>query len=215
MFIVDLQSDEAAERQRILREKKTMFVSPFERYKRVMPMVAAQEEEDRKNQEKEEAERSRVAQQEEERTAKSIERVHEHFKIVAENVSGGNSNTPSESRVPKVQLPLSQMHGRKRKRQSDAMDSMDYGDVSKYDVSTPRPSRDVTVCQSYVKKCKNEIPISPRPQKGAKHNAATRISSPARAVQVRQNFGPKNKNMALPKTETDANQRQQQTTRIE
>lgn len=166
-----------------------MFVSPFERYKRVMPMVAAQEEQERKLEAKQEAERHREAVDEAEETAMSIQRVHEHFKNVAQT-----SNVPEnaiESRNDKIQVPLSQMHGRKRKRQSDLVDSSDYPEDSKCDVSTPKPSIEVTITQSYARKRKAETTDHPRPCKEMKHDPTMKIPNKGKNNQNNQVF-PKN-----------------------
>ncbi|KAJ8666846.1 hypothetical protein QAD02_008508 [Eretmocerus hayati] len=76
--------DELEETQEGNKNKRKMvFISPFERYKRVQPFVAEEERKEREKQEKEEAERIRLLQKSREDTAASIGRVHDHFRKVA------------------------------------------------------------------------------------------------------------------------------------
>ncbi|XP_017890648.2 exosome component 10 [Ceratina calcarata] len=97
-------------------KKKFVFVSPFERYKRVIPMVAEEESRERERQKQEEERANKLTETEsqgEDRELKekdteleeSKNRVHEHFKKVAKRKL--------------FQTPLSQMEGRKKKRDSN------------------------------------------------------------------------------------------------
>ena len=112
-------------------------------------MVAAHEAEERERQEKIEAERVRVAVKNELATARSIDRVHDHFQNVVQN-----ANISPEPRVPKTPIPLGQMHGRKRKRQSDVNDTEEYRNDS----------------QNFTRKRRNESPDS-KPAKQMKREA--------------------------------------------
>lgn len=126
-------------------KRKLVFISPFERYKRVQPMVAAEEKREREKQEKEEAERLKKLQKNQEDITASISRVHEHFKkVVQENqepifestnenqsreiasneLPSTNLNRRGSQRNPKIVTSfspslqtLSKMPGKKRKRQ--------------------------------------------------------------------------------------------------
>lgn len=131
------------------KKKRTPFISPFERYKRVLPMVAAEEAEEREKREKEEAERLKLIDNNKKETTESINRVHEHFKNVATTVTDSvntpqpahvGSCQPAKSKKPKPeQKSLSQMQGRKRKRQSNYRDDDTKSTTSQPDLSTPVP----------------------------------------------------------------------------
>lgn len=105
-------SENEDEEQSCTKKRKFIFVSPFERYKRVIPMVAEEESRERQRQEQEEAERAdKLTKTENQGEGKNMEieesknRVYEHFKKIAKKKQS--------------QIPLSQMEGRKRKRDSD------------------------------------------------------------------------------------------------
>ncbi|XP_017798414.1 PREDICTED: exosome component 10 [Habropoda laboriosa] len=105
------------------RKKKFVFVSPFERYKRVIPMVAEEETQERERQkqeedkEKEKKERLNKGENVEQKDiTESRNRVLQHFKKVTEIVTEKGAST--SSRKPS-KVPLSQMQGRKRKQNSD------------------------------------------------------------------------------------------------
>lgn len=85
-------------KQTICGNKKLPFVSPFERYKRVMPMIAEQEAKER---EKQEIEKKNILTNKEKN--ESIQRVQEHFNDIVQNKYSSNN------------IALSQMHNRKRK----------------------------------------------------------------------------------------------------
>ncbi|XP_076753947.1 exosome component Rrp6 [Xylocopa sonorina] len=95
-------------------DKKFVFVSPFERYKRVIPMIA--EEEARERERQEEENRLNNAEIEKEDIAESKKNVHEHFKQVSEMMAKGKVATRSKK---SSQISLSQMQGRKRKRDAN------------------------------------------------------------------------------------------------
>ncbi|XP_031778238.1 exosome component 10 [Nasonia vitripennis] len=124
------------------KKGKLVFISPFERYKRVMPMIVEEERKAREKAEQEEAERIRKLQKSQQDTAASISRVHEHFvTVVQENVISpkltGNAVSADKkspqmiqvnsrfdrivhkhhNRSPSSYQTLSQMPGKKRKRQ--------------------------------------------------------------------------------------------------
>ncbi|XP_058793468.1 exosome component 10 isoform X2 [Phymastichus coffea] len=80
VFDCSSSEDEIVEMQvNNVKKKKLIFISPFERYKRVQPMVAEEEKLEREKQEKEEAERLKQLQKTQEETSASISRVHDHF----------------------------------------------------------------------------------------------------------------------------------------
>ena len=98
------------------KKKKFVFVSPFERYKRVIPMIAEEEAREREKQKEEEENRLNELKKKEKELEESKNRVYEHFKQVSQTVAGDSiSKSPRKS----SQVPLSQMSGRKRKRDSN------------------------------------------------------------------------------------------------
>ncbi|CAK9815186.1 Exosome component 10 [Anthophora quadrimaculata] len=132
------------------RKKKFVFVSPFERYKRVIPMVAeeeAQERERQKQEEKAEEERLNKEEKPEEKDiVESKNRVYQHFKQVAEIVRGDDASAPSRK---SSKVPLSQMHGRKRKRDSN-INKQNKAKKGKDEdnLLTPVPSLEARITQS-------------------------------------------------------------------
>ncbi|XP_011867465.1 PREDICTED: exosome component 10 [Vollenhovia emeryi] len=98
---------------------KTIFVSPFMRYKCVIPMLVDQEAKEHEN-------RQRKGKEEEEEEAlikleddinESINRVHQHFKQVSQTHEQVKIS-PKKKKKSK-QLSLSQIHGGKRKGEFD------------------------------------------------------------------------------------------------
>ncbi|CAG5103539.1 Similar to Exosc10: Exosome component 10 (Mus musculus), partial [Cotesia congregata] len=81
--------EDSAARKKLLKAKK-LFVSPFQRYKLVIPMIAAIEELERKRKEEEEKRteetKTRLAEREAADNAERVERIHEHFmNVVSQN----------------------------------------------------------------------------------------------------------------------------------
>lgn len=139
------QQDESADlkSENSRKKSKLVFISPFERYKRVMPMIVEEERKAREKAEQDEAERIKKLQKSQQETAASISRVHQHFvKVVQQNVVVNpkfmedpesldkksdqmirvNSRfdkivNKQNYRSPASCQTLSQMHGKKRKRQ--------------------------------------------------------------------------------------------------
>uniref|UniRef100_A0A0C9RHK2 Exosome complex component 10 homolog n=1 Tax=Fopius arisanus TaxID=64838 RepID=A0A0C9RHK2_9HYME len=135
-----------------LRRTKTLFVSPFERYKRVLPVIAAQEAEEREREEREREERTAAARTEKEETLQSIDRVRQHFlEVTKERVQSDEDRT------------LGEMTGRKRKREDeDDVEAV----CEEVDVSTPKPGRDSTVADSLRgKRHKEERELQSRNEK--------------------------------------------------
>ncbi|XP_033210352.1 exosome component 10 isoform X2 [Belonocnema kinseyi] len=83
--------------------KRLPFVSPFERYKRVMPMIAEHEAEERERWAKEKKKEYKLTNSEK---TESINRVYEHFIFQVENKIAVEAN---------INISLSQMHSKKRK----------------------------------------------------------------------------------------------------
>lgn len=136
------------------RKKRFPFVSPFERYKRVIPMIAEQEAQEREKLRQEEENRLNELKMKEDEMAESKNRVHKHFKRVSQMVSEG-----SASDLPKKpsQTPLSQMSGRKRKRDSNINKQDEVQDKKiKDDLSNPTPMLETKTTQ-YVKQESDEI----------------------------------------------------------
>ncbi|CAL1681433.1 unnamed protein product [Lasius platythorax] len=151
-------------------KKKAIFISPYMRYKCVIPMIVHHEAKERERQQKEgekkeEGEnRSTVKVEEkhidETEINKSKDRVYEHFKqVVSQAVSKEVEVLPKKKKKKKKthnnQLILNQMaqQGKKRKRESDIKNEIQVKIDNNY-FSTPTPSLDVRVMQS--KKIKRE-----------------------------------------------------------
>lgn len=124
-----------------LKNARKHFISPFGRYKLVIPMVAAQEAKERALKEKQEKERTEAGKKLTEETEKSKERVHSHFVEVAQ---AAVSNTPVAKKTKveekKVQMnnlktPLSSLLPGKRKREADSVDRGRMKKESKLDLS--------------------------------------------------------------------------------
>ena len=136
------------------RKKRFLFVSPFERYKRVIPMIAEQEAQERERLRQEEENRLNELKRKEDEVAESKKRVYEHFKRVSQIATEG-----SVSDLPKKpsQMPLSQMSGRKRKRDSNINKQDEVQDKkNKDDLSNPTPMLE-TKTTRYVKQESDEI----------------------------------------------------------
>lgn len=143
------QDEESAESSPRKSKRRTPFVSPFERYKRVLPMVAAEEAKEKEKREKEEAERLKRLEDTEKEITESKNRVYEHFKQVSTTVTSpvgaqGPNNVdpqqPDQSKKQKpVYKPLSAMQGRKRKRQSNYAEVDAEPVPPEIDLSTPVP----------------------------------------------------------------------------
>lgn len=113
-------------------KKKAIFISPYMRYKCVIPMIMHHETKEREKQqkenEKEEEEEKRstinakVEHIDESEINESKSRVYEHFKQICQTANKEVVDLPKKKKKKKKtckQLTLGQMHGRKRKRESD------------------------------------------------------------------------------------------------
>ncbi|XP_071632679.1 exosome complex component 10 homolog [Temnothorax longispinosus] len=108
-------------------KKKTIFISPFMRYKCVIPMIMDQETKERetrqekREKEKEEEEGPSVKIEDEyvdeAEINESKNRVHEHFKQVSQTNKQVATLPKKKKKKKSKQLILSQIHGGKRKRQ--------------------------------------------------------------------------------------------------
>lgn len=124
----------------------------------MIPMVAeeeALEREREREREKQEAESRLIKDETDEEITDSKNRVYEHFKQVSQIVS--------ESCVPvvprkSVKIPLSQMHGRKRKRDSNINRKPADGLKEKADAKllTPIPSLEGRITQGVKKELDEE-----------------------------------------------------------
>ena len=155
------EDDDVGNEQKSVRKKKFVFVSPFERYKRVIPMVAEEEAQERERQRQEEDRLNKVKEDEEkeeggeDEITKSKNRVFEHFKQVAEVAGGGvvvipkkRKKASSESPPKKPsQVPLGQMQGRKRKRDSNISKQNDARERNNESFLTPVPLLDIKTSQ--------------------------------------------------------------------
>ncbi|XP_076231525.1 exosome component Rrp6 [Calliopsis andreniformis] len=140
---VTSEDEEMEGEQKNIKKKKFIFISPFERYKRVIPMVAEEEARERERQKQEEEARLTKVKKEEEEIAESKNRVFEHFKQVAQGAEGVATTPP---RKP-LQTPLSQMQGRKRKRDSNIIKQEETQEKSNDSLLTPAPSLETKITQ--------------------------------------------------------------------
>lgn len=105
-------------------KKKDIFISPYMRYKCVIPMVVHHEMKERERQQKEEEKHSTINNGEEHIDETEINeskgRVYEHFKQISQTVNT-TLETPKKKKKKKTCKPLSlsEMKGKKRKRESD------------------------------------------------------------------------------------------------
>ncbi|XP_015174926.1 PREDICTED: exosome component 10 [Polistes dominula] len=107
------------------RNKKFIFISPYERYKRVIPMVAEQEEKDRQKQEKEEEERLNEIRNKDE-------------SLISVSDEQTSSNRSPKPKKKKMCIPLKEMPGRKRKKDLSMNDTSE--ELSNSNMFTPIPS---------------------------------------------------------------------------
>ncbi|RLU22965.1 hypothetical protein DMN91_005243 [Ooceraea biroi] len=141
--------------------KKAIFVSPFMRYKRVIPMVADQEAKEREKELKKEVEEQRLNEGVSEECIskneidESKERVYEHFKQISQTVTT-DDQASSKKKKKNAKLTLGQMHGRKRKRESDIAKAHENQERDNSEFSTPRPSLDTRIVHM-SKKAKQDI----------------------------------------------------------
>ncbi|XP_076278935.1 exosome component Rrp6 isoform X2 [Lasioglossum baleicum] len=118
--------------QQNMKKKKFVFVSPFERYKRVIPMIAQEEAQERERQKQAEENRLNKEKKDDEEIVESKNRVYELFKQVSQIVKGENSKKPSP-------VSLGQMQGRKRKRDSNIKKEDDTQEKANDSLLTPAP----------------------------------------------------------------------------
>ncbi|XP_067213814.1 exosome complex component 10 homolog [Linepithema humile] len=128
-------------------KKKAIFISPFMRYKCVIPMIADYEAKEREKQQKEEENCStaKVELVDETEINESKNRVLEHFKEVSQTTNNEVVTSAKKKKKKKPKhLILGQMHGRKRKRESNIRNK---SQEESYDsnFSTPSSSLDATI----------------------------------------------------------------------
>ncbi|GAB1859700.1 phospholipase A1 [Camponotus japonicus] len=105
-------------------KKKDIFISPYMRYKCVIPMVVHHEMKERERQQKEEEKHSTISIEEEHidetEINESKDRVYEHFKQISQTINT-TLEPPKKKKKKKTckLLSLSEMKGKKRKRESD------------------------------------------------------------------------------------------------
>lgn len=160
--------------------KKQIFISPFKRYKCVIPMIAEQEAKEREKQQKEEEEkRLNETTMIKDKTTDEVEiiesknRVYEHFKQVSQSLneevqnSSNDNNKKKKKKKKKSNILLSQMPNRKRKKEFDFKKESDYQESSNQNFSTPAPSLDVRI-QHIPKKMKQQTQNALEKQKTQK-----------------------------------------------
>ncbi|KAH0550286.1 exosome component 10 [Cotesia glomerata] len=154
---VNSDDEDSAARKKLLKAKK-LFASPFQRYKLVIPMIAAIEELERKRKEEEEKRteetKTRLDEREAADNAERVERIHEHFMNVV------SQNDKSKKKIDdNLQVPLTAIPGtKKRKRDIEDDDDDDNDDdknnvrQSKLDFTNPAPAKASTVVVNSFKK---------------------------------------------------------------
>lgn len=130
------------------------------RYKCVMPMIVEQEAQERERQRKKGEEEKEENEEEERSTVKvegnidaeideSKKRIYEHFKHISQ---AANETTASAKKKKKsTNLVLGQMHGRKRKRESE-IGCRETSDDSEFSVPTPSPDVQIARRSKKIKK---------------------------------------------------------------
>lgn len=124
-------------------KKKFVFVSPFERYKRVIPMIAEEEARERERQ-KQEEDRGNKLKIEEREIIESKKKVYEHFKQLTQARVEGMLTKPSKK---PSQIPLGQMQGRKRTRESNISKQDEKREKTNDNLLTPIPSLTTKIAQ--------------------------------------------------------------------
>lgn len=161
-------------------KKKAIFISPYMRYKCVIPMIVHHETKEREkqqkeNEKKEEEKRATVNAKEEHIDESEINesksRVYEHFKQICQTANKEVVDLPKKKKKKKKickQLTLGQMHGRKRKRESDIKNEIQ--EKRNNDFSTPTSPSDIKVIH-VSKKVKREIQETNEERKGQDNNS--------------------------------------------
>lgn len=117
-------------------------------------MIAEQEAQEREKEKQEEENRLNKLKKEETEIVESKNRVYEHFKQVSQMITGKNE---SELSKRPSQTPLSQMPGRKRKRDSNINKQDEVQEEKTNDnLSTPVPILETRIIQD-LKKDINEV----------------------------------------------------------
>lgn len=122
------------------KKKKFIFISPFERYKRVIPVVAEQEEQERQKQEEEEEKKLNKLKIDD--TSSTTSKTAQ--KSLPNQATSDQSSSRRKNKIFSISLP-----GRKRKRDLSLRDSSD--ERSGSNLSTPVPSLNKKIMQSVNK----------------------------------------------------------------
>ncbi|XP_011647610.1 exosome component 10 [Pogonomyrmex barbatus] len=128
-------------------KKKAIFISPFMRYKCVIPMIVDQEARDREIQQKkekqekgEESSTVKIADSyiNEAEINESKNRVYQHFKQVSQLKNTEEVTSSKKKKKKSKHLVLNQMHDRKRKRESDiGNEYREKNDDNDFSIPTP------------------------------------------------------------------------------
>lgn len=131
------------------------------RYKCVMPMIVEQEAQERERQRKKgEEKKEEDEEEEEERSTVKVEgnmdaeideskkRIYEHFKHISQ---AANETIAKKKKKKSTNLVLGQMHGRKRKRESE-IGRRETSDDSEFSVPTPSPDVQIARRSKKIKK---------------------------------------------------------------
>lgn len=146
--------------------KKPKFISPYQRYKCVIPMLVKLEAQEREMQQKREDEKRleeavKDVSVDQAEIDESKNRVHQHFKQVAQSSNEVIQNTPKKNKKKKKkkknpEVILDQMHGKKRKRESNIAKESIEQEKSNNDFCTPAPSLDPAIMR-LPKKMRQEM----------------------------------------------------------
>ncbi|XP_076640541.1 exosome component Rrp6 [Colletes latitarsis] len=166
--------------QKNVRKKKFVFVSPFERYKRVIPMVAAEEARERERQKEEDLKKN--VKNEPLEITESKKRVYQHFKEVAQ--INENDIVTTSSKKPS-QVTLGKMPGRKRKRDSNIKKQNEGREKTSDNLLTPDPSLATEIVQN-VKKEQDKPECLKDEQKAQESLARIQSQVPNDAFNFRQ-----------------------------
>lgn len=175
--------DEETKGSKKEEKTRTIFISPFMRYKCVIPMVVDEEAKQREQRQKEKAEEdSRTVRFKDEyvneaEINESKNRVHQHFKQVSQTiVSNKQVEIPPKKKKKKKkpkQLILSQMQGRKRKREFDnGNENRKKNDGNDFSMTTLTPYLDAGGTVHMSKKAKPEAQKAIEDQKAIQESLA-------------------------------------------
>ncbi|KAI4502880.1 hypothetical protein M0802_001924 [Mischocyttarus mexicanus] len=140
------------------KNKKFIFISPYERYKRVIPVVAEQEEKDRQKQEEKDRQEQQEEKdkQEQQKEKEKEERLNEtrnkdeSLKPVSDEKTSSDQN-PKPKKRKALSIPLKEMPGRKKKKNLPIKDTSEEKIHPNSNLLTPIPSLNKKIKQDVRK----------------------------------------------------------------